>query len=239
MLHGGHRAFPAHRTHSEPVKELVPRPKTSGAFNMQRVMTHSQGGVRESSTVDHRKPATYLSVAMAASGSVRLLSLVPLVLWSAGVRPAAGQDTGPRTPGLFQHEFASCPDSIDADSLLGAQRCAEAFVIAQGYTASPPTFDSTNIVYEFVEAAETWREVLERRHNTVRVPARAVCSSYGHWFSVVFAPPDTASPRGRAVRVRKDFTEVGMVHQEVWWQRVVASPGCNPVGQTRPRPIRR
>lgn len=78
----------------------------------------------------------------------------------------------------------------------------------------PPTADSSTIVYEFIEPTATWHSVLDGRRGMLQASAVAVCDLHQNWYEVVFRPNDSNQPFGRAVRVRKDFSEVEMVHQE-------------------------
>src|SRR5258705_374237 len=48
------------------------------------------------------------------------------------------------------------------------QRCAEEFVARNGYTAAPPTSDSTLWAPESIEFASSWQEALQHRHNRLK-----------------------------------------------------------------------
>lgn len=138
-----------------------------------------------------------------------LVILTPLALLACEDRSGSGTVSVSVGTGPF-----TCTKPIDATlSREVAQQCAEGFVARQGYASAPPLVDSTTIVYEFIEPASTWREALTWRHNTLSPSAVAVCDLHPNWFQVVFAAPDATSPHGRAVRVRKDFRIVEIVHQ--------------------------
>lgn len=108
-----------------------------------------------------------------------------------------------------------CADlKTDRDPAVSAVRCAERFIARQGYTDSPPTVDSTTIVYEFPEAARTWRGVLEMRRDTLKVPALGVCDFGGDSYDVIFGFTGSNENTGRSVRVSKDLANVQMVHQD-------------------------
>ena len=132
--------------------------------------------------------------------------------WSLSACGDQGQ-SGDVAANLTADSIACAAPADGARLRQVAKRCAEEFVRRQGYTSAPAAVDSSTAVYEFIEPANTWQGVLKWRHNTLSPDAIAICDLHPTWYEVVFASPDPKSPHGRAVRVRKDFGLVEMVHQ--------------------------
>jgi hypothetical protein len=129
-----------------------------------------------------------------------------------------------------QHDTAgvrACADlKVDADWRASAVRCAQRFVVQQGYTDSLATADSATIVYEGMEAGDTWRAVLEWRHNTLIVPALGICDFGNDSYDVIFSYADSTQSVGRSVRVSKDLADVSMVHQDFMLRALTSHAQC-------------
>ncbi len=116
-------------------------------------------------------------------------------------------------PGAFNRDSTSCAVPSDPSAESRAIACAEGFIAVQDYTWAPASVDSSSIVYEFMELEPTWRKVLAARRGELRLRAVGVCDD-GNWVEVIFVPAtDSAGRYGKAVRVRKDFQFVNVVHQ--------------------------
>lgn len=96
---------------------------------------------------------------------------------------------------------------------MRAVRCAEWFVVRNGYTTRRPVADSTQIAWESGEPAGTTAEGLARRRGMLRERAVVVCrgrrEGAGPAFGIGFAyRPDPPSPVGRAVTMDTAFAEI-------------------------------
>jgi hypothetical protein len=94
-----------------------------------------------------------------------------------------------------------------------AVRCAEWFVVRNGYTMRRPVTDSTQIALETGEPGGTLAERLARRRGLLREGAVVVCrgrrEGAGPAFGVGFAlRPDPPSPTGRVVTMDTAFAEM-------------------------------
>jgi hypothetical protein len=99
---------------------------------------------------------------------------------------------------------------------MHAIRCAEDFILQNGYTASPPTADSTLIALESIERARSLTQLLEQRHNTLHRHAIGVCETEAEAaaYIVVFRFTDHISEIGRAVTMSRAFTELRVQHRD-------------------------
>ena len=94
-----------------------------------------------------------------------------------------------------------------------AVRCAEWFIIRNGYTTRRPVADTTQIAWEAAEVAGSAAEHLARRRGMLRERAFVVCrgrrEGKGPAFGVGFVlRPDPPSPSGRAVTMDTAFAEI-------------------------------
>jgi hypothetical protein len=120
-------------------------------------------------------------------------------------RPAPGPPADPRRCAL-----APVPGETPE---ARAVRCAEWFIVRNGYTTRRPVADSTQIAWEAGEPAGPAAEQLARRRGMLREKAFVVCrgrrEGHGPAFGVGFVlRPDPPSPSGRAVTMDTAFAEI-------------------------------
>ena len=94
-----------------------------------------------------------------------------------------------------------------------AVRCAEWFILRNGYTTRRPVADTTQIAWEADEVVGSAAERLARRRGLLRERAFVVCrgrrEGKGPAFGVGFVlRPDPPSPSGRAVTMDTAFAEI-------------------------------
>jgi hypothetical protein len=112
------------------------------------------------------------------------------------------------------------------DSL--AVKCAEAFVLRNGYTDAPVT-DSTLLAHEFIEPGGSALEVLQHRRSTLAARAILLCNDRRDHpgFTVAFAyRGDTAYSQARAVTMDTSFGGLRIEHVDFLPRVAATSPGC-------------
>jgi hypothetical protein len=121
-------------------------------------------------------------------------------------------------------------DLIKPDDPMGsAIRCAEKFVIDNGYTDRPA--DRSRLASESIERAESMEQLLSWRHNSLKLPAIGVCPKgelEDDWTVIFERPePDNRDDTGRAVTMKADYTSLRMEHMEIGFE-VLSDPsaGC-------------
>ena len=122
-----------------------------------------------------------------------------------GVRSVAESVADPRRCAL-----APAPDETPETH---AVRCAEWFIVRNGYTTHRPVADTTQIAWEAHEIDGPAAERLARRRGLLRERAFVVCrgrrEGKGPAFGVGFVlRPDPPSPSGRAVTMDTAFAEI-------------------------------
>jgi hypothetical protein len=123
------------------------------------------------------------------------------------------------------------PSNLSRDPRTAAVRCAELFVIRNGYADLPPVADSSQWIGELVDLG-----IGGRRNMLVRTPIRA-CQS-AHEFAVLFRyqAAEYAS-MARVVVMSSRYDDLHLIHQGLW---VVPLPrettGCVDLGHETWRP---
>jgi len=109
-----------------------------------------------------------------------------------------------------------------------AIRCAEHFVVGQGYTMSPPTADTNRVVPEGIEWAATKAEWLTYRRGTLDSNAVGVCIGPDGRYSVVFRR--RPGSRARGVTLDATFGSLRVQHENFRFELIKKREyGCRPV----------
>jgi hypothetical protein len=154
----------------------------------------------------NRKPNLY----------VLLIGTFFIAMWLGSLTCRAPSD---QAASISKQNPQHCPtEGLASNPSQRAVACAQAFVIAQGYTGRAASVDSTSTVYELIEVERTWLGVLRSRSGQLDSLPVVVCADSLSYFVAFRQPADTMNQYGRAVRVPRDWEGIHMVHQVVGLQ---------------------
>ncbi len=129
-------------------------------------------------------------------------------------------------------------------TLPEAVRRAEAFIVQNGYTNTPPLADHTKIVLEWtnryywnLKPDKTWDydKILAHRKGSMEPAAcawkrfKATQYSQALWLIVFRTPRSKTNGKGRGVWVSESGDDVHMLHEDATFKRYLPM-GCLPLG---------
>ena len=114
-----------------------------------------------------------------------------------------------------------------------AIRCAERFVVEQGYANTPPAADTNRVVPEGIEWTPSRVEWVARRRGTIDPRAAGLCTGLeGTDFTVVFRRAHGNGARG--VTLDAAFGSLRVQHQEFRFEVIEREQyGCRPIAPAK------
>jgi len=163
------------------------------------------------------------------------MKVVVLAILSAAVTSPCAAQTRARQDSVNTLRQCDVRRGPDEPSDQYAIRCAEHFVVEQGYTASPATTDTNRIVPEGIEWSASKAQWLARRRGTLDSHAAGVCIGPDDGrYTVVFRAPRDWGARG--VTLDAAFGSLRVEHQSFRFEVVEKKDyGCQPVPVGKPK----
>jgi hypothetical protein len=167
-----------------------------------------------------------------AFGALLICSLLQACSRSESRRGSGGLSATEPDSVATDHRSCRIPAHSTETALGIAARCAELFLVHNGYTDLAPSSDSTQWMPEFLDSPP-WSRIMGERHNRLQRHAAVVCKDLG--LGPIYLVGFRRGPAARkldgdwSVMMDTAYQAMKLSHQPVDVDRLLRERDCSPV----------